>query len=85
MENKWPIVVALIAIVSVVGAQFEQCDNVHNIPSVGQSIALNYPGSNPAGRSCRYQIIAPINTVIEVSCSFTIQVKIDLISCSFYF
>ena len=64
----------LISLTIVYGskAQYQGCDFVQRISSAGQSIIIKYPGNVNSGFNCRYQIIAPVNTVIEASCNFTI-------------
>jgi hypothetical protein len=59
-------------------AQFEQCDVVRNIQSVGQTAVVNYPGSQ-TGNNCRYSVIAPVDSTIEVSCNYNVLgVEINL-------
>lgn len=64
--------IAFLSFICIVNAQFERCDFLKRILSAGQSVTVNYPGSNAAGTSCRYQVVAPVGTIIEASCSFSI-------------
>ena len=48
-------------------AQFDQCDVVLPISSAGRSVFVKNIGKN-----CRYQIIAPVDTTIEASCTFNL-------------
>jgi hypothetical protein len=78
------LVLLVLASVSVILGQYERCDTIQSIQSIGQSVAINYPGRNPAGTSCRFLVTAPVNSLIEASCSFTVQVnqlKFRLESC----
>lgn len=53
-------------------SQYQGCDFVQKLSTVGRSIPINYPVKNNAAENCRYQVIAPVNSVIEASCSFDI-------------
>lgn len=64
--------ITFVSFACAVQAQFQKCDQVSKISQVGQSIIVNYPGIKQAGTSCRYQIIAPVNSVIDASCTFNI-------------
>lgn len=73
-------VFALAIFVCRVFAQFDQCDLVYTISTVGRSAIVNYPGAVRPGTSCRYQIIAPVDSTIEASCTFNVPSVINKLS-----
>lgn len=64
--------ITVLSFICFAKAQFERCDVLRKISLAGQSVSINYPGANAVGTSCRYKIVAPVDTIIEASCSFTI-------------
>lgn len=65
-------VITVLSFICIVKAQFERCDVLRTISSAGQSVSVNYPGSITPGTNCLYKVVAPVDTIVEASCRFTV-------------
>lgn len=73
MKFGWLLlrVLTLLSLVCGIRSQFERCDRIRKL-SLGQTVVFKYPGTGQVGVSCRLQAIAPVNSLIEASCSFVV-------------
>lgn len=71
MVDKYLKVVLLIFIFNnPVRAQYGSCDYDGRISAAGQSVSVNHLASSG---TCRYKVIAPVDTFIQATCSITLQ------------
>ncbi|XP_017145892.1 venom serine protease [Drosophila miranda] len=63
----------LLALAPVALAYFEGCDNTYNLsPGTTYVESPYYPGSYPAGTSCRYRFVAPVDYSVQVQCTISL-------------
>lgn len=67
MFQNFRIFLLISSVLALTSTQFDKCDFEVQIPFVARSVVVKNPGN-----TCRHLIVAPVNTIIQATCSFTL-------------